>query len=105
MTATHPERSSSPDGTAVSDAGHDTSVMDEIAPGQRFPPQNQSEKERDRTWRPSLRPDSPWKVLRATVIANLGEPYGESRLRPDIAAFAGAIASDPAVGHSDFAKS
>ncbi len=46
-----------------------------------IPAPNQVDMERGPTWRAGLRPDSPWKALRASIIANLAEPFGEFRVR------------------------
>ena len=37
--------------------------------------------ERGPFWRAGLLPESPWEAHPVTIIANLGEPIGESRLR------------------------
>ena len=36
--------------------------------------------ERGPFWRAGLLPESPWEAHPVTIIANLGEPIGESRL-------------------------
>ncbi len=81
MTTVHPVESSSPDRTVVSGEGQDAPSVDEMARGQRFLAPNQVDKERVPAWRANLRPYSLWNALRATIIANLGQPFGESRLR------------------------
>ena len=37
--------------------------------------------ERGSFWRAGLLPESPWEAHPVTIIANLGEPIGESRMR------------------------
>ena len=37
--------------------------------------------ERGPFWRAGLLPESPWEAHPVTIIANLGEPIGESRLK------------------------
>ena len=37
--------------------------------------------ERGPFWRAGLLPESPWEAHPVTIIANLGEPIGESRMK------------------------
>ena len=80
MTTAHPPESRSADSTAVSDEGQAPPLVHEMAPGQRFPSPNQVDMERGPFWRAGLLPESPWEAHPVTIIANLGEPIGESRL-------------------------
>ena len=79
MTTAHPPESRSADSTAVSDEGQAPPLVHEMAPGQRFPSPNQVDMERGPFWRAGLLPESPWEAHPVTIIANLGEPIGESR--------------------------
>ena len=81
MTTAHPPESRSADSTAVSDEGQAPPLVHEMAPGQRFPSPNQVDMERGPFWRAGLLPESPWEAHPVTIIANLGEPIGESRTR------------------------
>ena len=81
MTTAHPPESRSADSTAVSDEGQAPPLVHEMAPGQRFPSPNQVDMERGPFWRAGLLPESPWEAHPVTIIANLGEPIGESRIR------------------------
>ena len=80
MTTAHPPESRSADSTAVSDEGQAPPLVHEMAPGQRFPSPNQVDMERGPFWRAGLLPESPWEAHPVTIIANLGEPIGESRV-------------------------
>ena len=86
MTTAHPPESRSADSTAVSDEGQAPPLVHEMAPGQRFPSPNQVDMERGPFWRAGLLPESPWEAHPVTIIANLGEPIGESRLKADSSA-------------------
>ena len=81
MTTAHPPESRSADSTAVSDEGQAPPLVHEMAPGQRFPSPNQVDMERGPFWRAGLLPESPWEAHPVTIIANLGEPIGESRFK------------------------
>ena len=81
MTTARPPESRSADSTAVSDEGQAPPLVHEMAPGQRFPSPNQVAMERGPFWRAGLLPESPWEAHPVTIIANLGEPIGESRIR------------------------
>ena len=81
MTTARPPESRSADSTAVSDEGQAPPLVHEMAPGQRFPSPNQVAMERGPFWRAGLLPESPWEAHPVTIIANLGEPIGESRLK------------------------
>ena len=81
MTTVQPVESKSSDRTAVSGEGQDAPSVDEMVRGQRFLLPNQVHKERVPAWRADLRPYSLWNALCATIIANLRQPFGESRLR------------------------
>ena len=39
--------------------------------------------ERGPFWRAGLLPESPWEAHPVTIIANLGKPIGESRIKMD----------------------
>ncbi len=65
----------------MSGEGQDAPSVAEMARGQRFLAPNQVDKERVPAWRANLRPYSLWNALRATIIANLGQPFGESRIK------------------------
>ncbi len=85
MTTVQPVESKSSDRTAVSGEGQDAPSVDEMACGQRFLSPNQADKERVPAWRADLRSYSLWSALRVTIIANLAQLFGESRIRPAIA--------------------
>ena len=80
MTTAHPPESRSADSTAVSDEGQAPPLVHEMAPGQRSPSPNQVDMERGPFWRAGLLPEAPWEAHPVTIIANLGEPIGESRV-------------------------
>ena len=67
----------------MSGKGQDAPPVDEMARGQRFLLPNHVDKERVPAWRADLRPYCLWNALGATMIANLGQPFGESRLKAD----------------------
>ncbi len=64
----------------MSGESQDAPSVDEMARGQRFLAPNQVDKERVPAWRADLRPYSLWNALRATIIANLGQSFGASRV-------------------------
>jgi len=81
MTALDPVASRSPDRTGVRCPGQGAPSARETTIGQGFPSPYQPDKGRSAIYRTDLWPYSLWNALRATIIANLGQPFGESRLR------------------------
>ena len=59
----------------MSGKGKDVPAVNEMA----FPVPNRVDMEWGPAWLAGLRPDAPWKALPATIIANLGKPFGDIR--------------------------
>ena len=64
----------------MSGEGQDALSVDEMACRQRFLLPNQVDKEWVPACRAHLPPYSLWDAHRATIIANMGQPFGESPL-------------------------